>query len=111
MKLNCRPGDLAVVVRTHTPQNLGRVVSVVSTLGWKAAGTSFIGPDGDLKVTDRAGFYWWVEGRVIGRKGEVTFEDNAGHAADEQLKPLRDPGDDATDETLEWIPVPTREVA
>jgi hypothetical protein len=111
-KLNCRPGDLAFVVRTYIPQNLGRVVSVVSALGWKVAGDTFIGPDGDLKVADRTGFYWWTEGRAINRKGDVTFEGDAGHAADDQLRPIRPQSDDAQDESKSWLPpVPTREVA
>jgi hypothetical protein len=29
--------------------------------------------------------------------------------ADACLRPIRDPGDDASDETLEWLPVPSRD--
>jgi hypothetical protein len=29
--------------------------------------------------------------------------------ADDCLRPIRDPGDDAQDETLSWLPVPSRE--
>ncbi len=33
-----------------------------------------------------------------------------GVMPDHALRPIRDPGDDATDETLQWLPVPSKEV-
>ena len=32
-KLNCKSGDLAITVRAEVPQNLGRVVHIVKSLG------------------------------------------------------------------------------
>jgi hypothetical protein len=37
--------------------------------------------------------------------------DPYGFVLDFQLRPIRDPGDDAQDETLDWLPVPTKELA
>lgn len=34
---------------------------------------------------------------------------DARSVADRALRPIRDPGDDARDETLDWLPVPAKE--
>ena len=39
----------------------------------------------------------------------VCMGDMHPYAKDSQLRPIRDPGDDARDETLEWLPVPSRD--
>lgn len=79
--MNCKPGDLAVVIRCLRPANLGRVLRVVRP-------HEFF-PDA-----------WVVEGQAGG-----------DCALDSWLRPIRDPGDDAVDETLHWLPVPVKEVA
>lgn len=88
MKLNCRPGDLAVVIHG---KNIGLFVNVIES-------SVFFGPT-----------YWLVES--IGRAG--TSVNPQGHRVvqhksnieDCRLRPLRDnPGQD---ETLTWIDVPT----
>ena len=48
-KLNCKSGDLAITVRAEVPQNLGRVVHIVKSLGaqdWSTFGAVQM---------------WWVE--------------------------------------------------
>jgi hypothetical protein len=79
--MNCKAGDMAVIVRGPAFKKFwGRIVQVVETDGilWRLAESL----DGDPK-------YWLL-------------------VPDGCLKPLRDPGDDAKDETLEWLPlVPT----
>lgn len=91
--MNCKPGDLAVVVRTHPDERqaaIGKIVRIVS-----------------LAPTHQAA--WTVDPPVTvpwcGRR--VTLQ----HVEDAALRPIRDPGDDARDETLEWLPVPTKETA
>lgn len=83
--LNCKPGDLAIVVSGRPVENLGRVIRVIE-----------IKPIAYLMA-------WSFEGDLL----DVDMVD------DSCLKPLRDPGDDARDETLMWLPVPstTKEAA
>lgn len=99
MKLNCEAGDLARIVRPYLiAEMVGLYVSVV-----------------------RAGADYET---VFTRQGEMCENDGPGgvgwlcdaHApgfpcfiGDEFLRPIRDPGDDAQDETLSWLPVPTVE--
>lgn len=96
--MNCKPGDLAVFVRSHAG-NEGHIVRCLRLAeasdftAWRV----FAGPS--------TGQVWLIEGLVrvnpSGRK--------APFAQDKNLRPIRDPGDDATDETLEWLDVPGRE--
>jgi len=82
--MNCKPGDLAVVVRITDPRakkHLGRIVRVTQML-----------PLGGEPL-------WWFEPVI----------DEFVLAHDSSLRPIRDPGDDAQDETLQWLPVPSRE--
>jgi hypothetical protein len=85
--MNCKPGDLAVIVRKS--KLIGLLVNVV-------------GPalDGELGV-------WTVEPlRPIPCPAAGGWK-----CADHNLRPIRDPGEDARDETLNWLPVPTKELA
>ena len=88
--MNCKPGDLAVIVKT-TPVGsflLGRVVHVLP-------------PYGDDEWVVR------LDKPIINpTTGAIG---NEGPAPDKCLRPIRDPGDDATEETLTWLPVPSRE--
>lgn len=88
--MNCRPGDLAVLVRPEDPRNLGALVLVV-------------------RHTDLHGIWlcealqnmWFWDAPL--RPGERGF------AADEALRPLRD--SDGDDETLAWAPNPQQVAA
>ena len=96
MKLNCKAGDLAVVVKSHAG-NEGRIVRVI-----RAADVSQnVGFDGS--------HYWLVQGRLcdgvcswsVAHGGDGIFEDW-------KLRPIRDtPGED---ESLLWCPVPSERV-
>lgn len=81
--MRCRKGDLAIVINAHPTwhEYLGRIVEVVS-----------IASNGEWRLNVK----WHGFG--------VTCPDHF-------LSPLRDPGDDATDETLLWKPVPVKETA
>lgn len=88
--MNCRPGDLAIVVQVRIPEglhNLGKVVRCLSTTKGPISGLPCWRTDPPLTTT--------------GTRQAVV--------RDAHLRPIRDPGDDARDETLEWLPVPSRE--
>jgi hypothetical protein len=87
--MNCRPGDLAVIVRPvgrlHfvTDHLLGKIVRV----------TKLFGPESDPDP------YWLYEGEPLPLPhGHIAIA-----IADKALRPLRDPGEDAKDETLTWL--------
>jgi hypothetical protein len=96
VKLNCKVGDLAVIVKDrYTPENVGKLVVVLES--------------GDQEWEDAVGFYWYV--RSVGSPlrcrlyedaeftGELSFDMEA-NVADHELKPIRDHEGD--DETLTW---------
>lgn len=110
MKLNCKPGDLAVVVKAPTrTEFLGRVCTVL----WAApAHERFRLPDDYLH--DPAGEGRWVVEFASPIKVEVTggFRVTPFAAVrDECLTPIRDPGEDAVDEILQLVGSPNKVAA
>jgi len=87
--MNCKPGDLAVVVRG---QNAGVLVDVV-----------------EPHALFRGAWRVRVHSYAIGDFGPVEKGEFTG-CMDSKLRPIRDPGEDARDETLSWLPVPSCEV-
>lgn len=89
--MNCEPGDLAVVANdmglVAARPLLGVVVRVVELYG----------------TDDRWGPIWCIDATV--ERGGIRFN----CIADAMLKPLRDPGDDAVDETLQRLGLPEEE--
>jgi hypothetical protein len=81
--MNCKPGDMAVIVRT-----MG-VSTVEPVLGWTFELTEIV-------HTGKFGPCWGYKGerRRHPDGWEIAF------IADTILKPLRDPGDDAVDEMV-----------
>ena len=97
--MNCKPGDLAVVVKSWAG-NEGRIVRVIR-LCQEASKNYNIDSRGILTAPQ---LYWVIDQAL------PDFEGTLSHAfPDSQLRPIRDPGDDARDETLEWLPVPSRD--
>lgn len=82
--MNCKPGDLALVVRSI----LGNEGKVVRCIRWSEKWPGV-----------------WVIDRPIGLLDGCAVS----YAPDWMLRPIRDPGDDAQDETLSWLPVPSTE--
>jgi hypothetical protein len=81
---------LAVIV--DGPRNVGRFVNVLQE--------SQYGPG-----------WWWVEsasGPLLGAYRDTSEIGcgMAGNIEDRRLRPIRDPGDDAVDETLQWVGAP-----
>ena len=102
MKLNCKPGDLAITIKCHVPDNLGKIVEVVSFEGlvdwphyeepipvWSiraypgSKGLTYLYPDGTVKNAD------------------------SGLAPDCFLRPIS--GLELEDETIEFDDVPIKE--
>lgn len=86
--MNCKPGDLAVVVSsTYTPELLGHLVTVVRWVpeGEVAAGTSWEGSGWLCKSEHTSGApISWPERGIVFQKERVI--------ADKNLRPIR-PGD------------------
>lgn len=96
--LNCRQGDLAVIVHSLTGKSEGMIVHVVAPIGIMQPGQRFAGPDGRSCFTVCNGFYWWVrsEGRPLpvrryrnGRDVGSRLRTEA-HMPDAWLRPIRD---------------------
>jgi hypothetical protein len=81
--MNCKPGDLAVVARL-TNENLRPYLGRIVTC---------------VRVV--AMDCWETVPMLEPYRGVY----------DGALRPIRDPGEDAQDETLSWLPVPSREGA
>lgn len=91
--MNCKPGDLCYLVAPFNAASRGRVVTVL-----RAARTK--------ETFGRRTFYrsaavGWV---IVGPNMPKSV------AADECLRPIRDPGDDAKDEILRPLPAPAEPV-
>jgi hypothetical protein len=96
--MNCKPGDLAMV---QGALNGGRIVRVLRYLGPVKFTSGNTRPD-----------CWLLEGRLSERC--IRAEQLGGDAIqpDYNLRPIRDPGDDAKDESTLWLPpVPHKEPA
>ena len=85
--MRCEPGDLAVIVRSHDHRNIGKIVLV-------------------LRPYHRAESWWIVcESVLHGIYSDWPAEAEIG-TFDRFLRRLRDPGDDAVDESLLWLRIP-----
>lgn len=78
--MNCRPGDLAMVVDTIHKHLLGRIITVHNL-----AGENQFGP------------CWNYSGNLVSSTGRLEYVEDCC------LKPIRDPGDDAVDEMVELV--------
>lgn len=101
--MNCKPGDLAIVIRG--PDKAYIPVGAIVLCLHLNSGKFLEVVDGRGEVVDLIDgeTFWDVEWR-----GQRTC--NLGFAfgvADSDLRPIRDPDQDAQDETLSWLPVPS----
>lgn len=101
MSLNCKPGDLAVIVRSVLGKSVGRIVFIKRlsmVVGLRR-------PDGTIKP----GPVWEVDQEIKGWSGEKHH-----FVCDSDLRPIRPHGDDEADESKAWLPpvprtvIPTR---
>ena len=87
--MNCKPGDLAIVVSAFNPVNLGRILHI----------GVFAGEVGGWRGTNR----WHFDGGspLIGVNGGRSYT-----VKDICIRPIRDnPGQD---ESLQWLDVPSK---
>jgi hypothetical protein len=93
--MNCKPGDLAVIVDGHEfRQNEGRIVRCLwFRESWKYPGQVAW----KVEVQGQAPLIGWI---THSSTGPVTTP----FCLESELRPIRDPGDDARDQTLEWVP-------
>ena len=96
--MRCKPGDLAVRVRNSNDSKNIVVGAIVRCI-------EFLGESSAFRSGQKFGDVWAVDfkGRTFGPKGYRLG------VPDRDLQPIRDTGDDARDETLDWVPVPSRE--
>lgn len=88
--MNCKPGDLAVVIKSDAG-NEGVILRCIRLSGV----ASWLGPRGETTLSP----VWKVDRLLTDWQGASNDE-----IADDQLRPIRDPGDDAIDESKAWLP-------
>lgn len=91
--MNCKPGDLAVVVRSSAG-NEGKCVRCVRLF----PAIEFLSRENILVVRSNV---WEIDTALPSWDGGTT-----AYVPDAWLRPIRDPGDDAVDEVLQRIPSP-----
>lgn len=87
--MNCKPGDLAVIVRSMAG-NEGKIVRCVRLA--------------DSSEAKEAGFDMRPEVWVLEKPLMTRLGFPASLCYDAHLRPIRDPGDDAVDESTAWLP-------
>lgn len=103
--MNCKPGDLAIIVAPNSP-NRDRIVRCIRLL--RAGEEMSIGGFEFVATSD--GTFWAVEGWINGAGPDgVVTEVPGGPVRDRWLRPIRDPGDDAVDEMLLRVGLPEGE--
>lgn len=97
MKTNVRPGDLARIVRPYRVKELIDLHVTVVRAG--VEGESTTARNGMRHLNIGFGGFGWL--------CEANRDEFPRFIGDDYLRPIRDPGEDARDETLDWLPVPT----
>ncbi len=103
--MNCKPGDFAKVIEPHFRH--GSIVEVVGDCTPEERGL-LVERDPGWKSVEKV----WLCRLVTGSRGInidtgiATFLYPGAEAwfADAYLRPIRDPGDDAIDESAAWLP-------
>lgn len=93
--MNCKQGDLAVVVKSAgNGRSIGKIVECIRF------------KPGQMFVDGTRSDAWVVSPALPALHGGLTDT-----VRDEFLRPIRDPGEDARDQSLDWLPVPHKETA
>ena len=96
--MRCKKGDLAVRIKQHTNSAvpMGAVVRCVEYFS------------GYARMQDRT--RKWCDVWLVEYQGKtIDFDGFGWNAPDEHLMPIRD--NEGEDETLQWAPVPVKEIA
>ena len=99
MTLRCKPGDLAVLIKSAMPENIGALVTCVEFMG-TIEGRDPWGRTGTVHNA------WRVEpaGKVKVKVGPGHVATGLWAARDSDLRPIRpEPGED---QTIEWAGYP-----
>lgn len=96
--MNCKPGDLALVVKSKVG-NEGKIVRCIRLAT----------PVEADRVEWWSGPLWHTDVPLLSLRPATNVRREVCFAPDSALRPIRDPGEDATDETLLWLPVPSRD--
>ena len=104
--MRCKPGDCALVLRGVNAKSMhaGKIVDVLAL----RHANSIYGPVWTIRFRSEVAI------AVVNKSGSTVGLGGFGRTTgcpDAWLKPLRDPGDAAIDETLLHTPVPTLETA
>lgn len=86
--MNCKPGDLVILLRANYPP-LKPYIGSIRTV---------------VRRSDDFDDCWYLDPPIF-----ATDKTRQASWYDKDLLPIRNPGDDATDETLTWLPAPSRE--
>ena len=85
--MNCEKGDLAYIVFSIRPENIGRVVKVKEYIGKFGSGEQFEfrGLNCQCPIADH---YWWIEAEDL----SIMFGPSPqAYIADSWLRPIKDP--------------------
>lgn len=98
--MNCKPGDLAIVVKS-TCGNEGKIVRCIRLATPVEA--------------DRLGYWsgplWYTDVELMSQRYNGMERRMVRSCPDKYLRPIRDPGDDAVDEMVERVGKPEGVVA
>lgn len=101
--MNCQPGDLAIIV---SAKGTGKVADICSKAIGRIVRVKFLREP--ISRYCYASTVWVFEEPI-----EFDFQGKtytATGCADDAMRPIRDHGDDAKDETLQRAPVPGKEL-
>jgi len=99
--MKCEQGDLAKIIMSLRPDNIGKVVLVKEYIGKYTKGTTFVfkGINCMVPVTDH---YWWIEGTGLQNQFGDTPQ---AYIADSWLEPLRPEGNKSAAKAKEKDPI------
>src|SRR3954471_2539946 len=117
--MNCRPGDLAVILKPATAPQADEVTGLIVTVVERAGYINNMGDSPDGRPVRFSSYdptcAAWIVHTATPRNDLIDRQTGEVYATrffviwDHRLRPIRDPGDDARDETLAWLPAPHKE--
>lgn len=97
MNLRCKQGDIAIIVKSDYPENLGKIVTCEEYVGTPSV-HNYVG-----RTWATPHQYWKIDQSILVSSDLIYLP----YIQDSQLRPLRD--SEGQDETLMWKPVPKSE--
>ena len=103
--MNCKPGDLALLVNSDFETNIGKLVKVLKT---SDESTPEI-PEWECEAIGFLRSYQYIDDFLLCER--PTNPGELIDIEDRDLRPIRDPGDDAVDEVIQRMGTPHKETA